>query len=352
MTTLRCDPTTGEWVILAPGRAARPQRVHRGGRESLPAFDAACPFCPGNEHRTPPEIERTPAGHGWQVRVVPNLFPAAGPGAEPGPDAGGLYRSAGGGGAHEVIVESPRHDARMDEMPAAEVATALGVWRDRYRALAALPGIRGVTVFKNFGSGAGTSLAHAHSQVVAVPVDTPAWVRARAQAARYAGETGRNLYEDLVEAERGGERRIADRGRFLAFVPFAAPAPFETWLAPTFGQASFDQVGDADLEDLAALVRDALRALRAACDDPDFNVVVDSAPPGAEHEDLFRWHIRILPRVTTAAGFELGSGMGINTVTPEEAAARLRSAVALAPAVRRPHGSEADRQRDDEEAAG
>lgn len=331
MSTLRQDPTTKEWVIQAPRRAARSHQPEPARRPALPEFEPSCPFCPGNEHLTPPEIDRLPQGPSWAARVVPNLFAALDGDGSTERRGGPAFREMGGVGRHEVVIESPRHDSRLDEMPRQEVAAVLRTWRDRYRRLKSHPWARAVVVFKNFGLAAGTSLPHPHSQIVATPVFPPESLLRFAVATRYYDDTGHCVYDDLVDDEReAGERIVAERGRLVALNPFASATPFETWIAPTFHQSSFGQLGDDDVDDLAALIADVLGGLRAAAHDPDYNLVVASAPANEESKPFFLWHVKVLPRLATAAGFELGSGMSINTVAPEDAAASLRDAMATA----------------------
>jgi UDPglucose--hexose-1-phosphate uridylyltransferase len=325
MSTLRQDPTTRQWAVLAPRRESRPHERLVVSRPSLPERDDTCPFCPGNEDQTPPEIDRLPHGEPWAVRVVPNLFAAlAGDGSveRSGPP---LFRKMPGAGSHEVIIESPQHDARLDTMELEDVARVVEMWRTRYRARIAEPHIRAVVVFKNFGPLAGTSLIHTHSQVVATPVFLPRLLRRLDVATRYADEHGSCVYDDVIAAEREARVRIvAECGPFLAFEPFAAGSPFETWITPTTHQPSFGDLADGDVEDLGCVVRDVLRAIRAACGDPDFNLVMFSAPSDGPPHAVFHWHIKVLPKLATPAGFELGSAMSINTVAPEDAAAALR----------------------------
>jgi len=188
-----------------------------------------------------------------------------------------------------------------------------------------------VVVFKNFGPLAGTSLVHPHSQIVAVPVFLPRLLRRLEVARRYLDENGTSLYDDLLAAERkAGERIIEERGRFVALEPWASESPFETWIVPTTHEPSFRQLADEDIPDLARLLTRVLGAIRRACADPDLNVVVSSAPADGEREYGYVWHLRILPKLSTPAGFEIGSGMSINTVPPEDAALALRSALAEA----------------------
>ncbi|HEY1330852.1 MAG TPA: galactose-1-phosphate uridylyltransferase [Actinomycetota bacterium] len=336
MSTLRQDPTTKDWVILAPRRAGRPHRPPEPGRAAPPERDPECSFCPGNEDRTPPEILRVPEGSPWRVRVFPNLFPAVGHDGDGRRDGVALFREMQGRGEHEVVVESPRHDARLDEMSHDEVTDVLRVWRERYRRLARRSWVRAVIVFKNFGPGAGTSLAHPHSQIVAIPVFPASWLRRFAVAIRYYDDTGHNLYDDMIDAERAAASRVvAERGRFLAFEPYASRTPFETTIMPAVHQSSFSQLTDEDTGDLARLLHDVTGALREAAGDPDYNLVVTSAPADDLQRRLVRWHVQILPKLALPAGFELGTGMNINPVMPEEAADALREALARREATRK-----------------
>jgi UDPglucose--hexose-1-phosphate uridylyltransferase len=330
MATLRQDPTTKEWIILAPRRGERPTVHDPLPRDPLPDQDVLCPFCPGNEHMTPPEIGRIAVNGSWDQRVVPNLFAALEPGGSlERQDAAGLFGEMGGVGSHEVIVESPRHGERMDEMSLDRLTRVIRVWRDRYVALKADPTTKGVVVFKNFGERAGTSLIHPHSQIVATPVFPPDSLRRYAVATRYYDDTGHCVYDDLLEAEiQRGDRLVSRVDGFAAVAPFAARVPFETWIMPLRHQTSFGQLEDDLLPALAEILRGILGALRRVAGDPDFNVVVLSAPSHEEWKPFFLWHLRILPRLATAAGFELGSGMYINTVAPEASAQLLREAMA------------------------
>jgi UDPglucose--hexose-1-phosphate uridylyltransferase len=328
MSTLRQDPTTRQWVVLAPRRGGRPHERLVVPRPTLPPLDQTCAFCPGNEEQTPPEIDRLEAGGAWTVRVVPNMFGALSGDGAATPSGPPLFREMPGAGSHEVVIESPRHDARLDEMDVPAVADVVRTWRTRYRALIAEPHIRAVVVFKNFGPLAGTSLIHTHSQIVATPVFLPRLLRRLDVATRYADENGTCVYDDVVAAEREAKvRLVAECGRFLAFEPFAPNSPFETWIAPVDHQASFGDLADADVDDLACVLRDVLRAIRAACGDPDYNLVVFSAPSDGRADRVFHWHVKVLPKLATPAGFELGSAMSINTVRPEEAAEALRGAL-------------------------
>ena len=329
MSTLRQDPTTRQWAILATRRGDRPHVDVVVPRPELPAFDPTCPFCPGNEDQTPPEITREPSGDAWQVRVVPNMYAALSGDGTAVRSGEPMFREMPGIGSHEVVIETPRHDGRLDEMSQDEVATAIWVWRDRYRALIARPDVRAVVVFKNFGALAGTSLTHSHSQIVATPVFLPRLLRRLDVATRYYDENGTCVYDQLIEAEAGaGLRMVEEHGGFVSLEPWAAQTPFETWIAPRFHQGSFGSLDDDGIRGLAGILIRTLTALRRACGDPDYNLVMYSAPTDGGHaEEVFHWHIKLIPRVSTQAGFEIGSAMAINTVAPEDAAQALRAAL-------------------------
>ena len=327
MSTLRQDPTTRQWAILSPPRSDRPHEHVVVPRQSLPRLDALCPFCTGNEDQTPPEILSDPPGKDWRVRVVPNMYPALSGDGSITRTGAPTFREMPGVGSHEVVIESPEHDSRLDTMSQRDVSRVVEVWRSRCRDLLAEPHIRAVVVFKNFGALAGTSLAHPHSQVVATPVFLPRLLRRLDVATRYYDENGTCVYDDVIAAERGAQIRLVDEcGKFVAFEPFASASAFETWIVPSFHQASFHDLADEDVDDLARILIRTLGAIHRACGDPDYNLVLYSAPTDG-HELVFHWHIKILPKLTLPAGFEIGSAMGINTVPPENAAAALRGAV-------------------------
>ncbi len=335
MSIIRQDPTTKEWVIVATDRALRPHDA-RKTRLARPVedFDRSCPFCPGNESRTPPELLRIPdaggtGGTGWSVRVIPNRFPVLTGRAEPlRREYAPLFREMDGVGCHEVIIESPLHNQVIPGMSDAQVERILRAYQARYRELSRDPRIKLIIIFKNHGETAGTSLTHPHSQLTAAPI-APVQIRKKYEVAiSHYDDTGRCLYCDLVEAEEHAKARIVlATDRFVVFQPFASRVPFETWIAPRRHQPSFAQVSGEDLTALAQVLRAILRALSTALGSHDFNYAIHSAPTRDENKDYYLWHIQILPRLTTTAGFELGSGIFITTALPEESAAVLRDLI-------------------------
>ena len=333
MPELRFDYTTADWVVFAPLRKLRPQYESRAPLSvSEASQDAAdCPFCPGNERFTPheifsfrsnPEVETS-----WQVRVVPNKFPALRIEEDHHRVQGGkIFERMGGCGAHEVVVESQDHSRFLAQQSMEQTELLLKTLQQRYIDLKRDKRFQTIIVFKNHGAGAGTSLKHPHWQIIATPV-VPRLLRTKcSEAMDYYDRTGNCLYCDLTLEELAAEKRvIATNDEFAAFVPYAAHLPFETWILPRRQQSTFDQLEPRQVGPLAEILKNVLLKLYVGLENPNFNLTIDAAPRGDEDKEYFQWHIRIMPRLATQAGFELGSGMSINTVLPEEAAAFLRN---------------------------
>lgn len=319
-------------MIFATERAKRPHDFvkHSPAGEALGSI-AACPFCPGNEALTPPEIfvDRKNESSPWSVRVVSNKFAALVPGGTiEHRQVGSIYREMEGVGAHEVIIETPKHDQTLALMEESAIFDVLKVYQRRYLRLRAEAWAKLILIFRNHGESAGTSLAHPHSQLIATPV-VPKDIRRRYEVATaYYDDTNRCLYCDIVENERKlGERLLLETKRFVVFHPFASKSPFETWIAPKRHQPSFGQVPEDDVAELACALRRTLLSLHKALSDPDYNYVIHSAPVEDELKSYYLWHIQIIPRLTKVAGFELGSGMSINTALPEETAKFIREVI-------------------------
>jgi UDPglucose--hexose-1-phosphate uridylyltransferase len=323
----RQDSTTSNWVLVAPGRGQRPNTVRRpSAQEPMMSWDASCPFCPGNEFMTPREVLSIPAEKDWQVRVVPNKFAALEPTAGSAEIRGlGLFQAMDGLGHHEVVVETPVHNRSLTDMEPGEVEVVLRAFQSREAALRGDPRVKLVLVFKNQGERAGTSLAHPHSQIIAAPLVPPDVQQRLAVARAYRDTHDRCLYCALRDAElAAGERVVFHGGHFLVIQPFASRMPFETWVLPLRHCAKLIDLEEAEIKELALLLRNILRAFSAELAFPAWNYVLHAAPVGEEHEECCLWHIQVLPRVATPAGFELGTGISITTALPEETARILR----------------------------
>jgi UDPglucose--hexose-1-phosphate uridylyltransferase len=306
---LRDDLVTGRKVLLAPGRAARPHTV--AVAEPGPSTVTGCPFCPGNERETPPEAHRTGAGDpdtpGWRVRVVPNLYPIVG-----GPDAG-----PGAGGVHEVAILDPDHSRDLGRMTDAGVDELFTVLRDRAR-LHTAAGLAHVQVLVNHGRAAGASIAHPHAQLIALEF-VPPLVR---EALERASMARTDVVAVNFEAAGPQGGRVIDTPGTWAWCPWAAGSPYETRITAPDAGPRFEATPDAALAGVARATRDVVAGIERVLGDVAYNVVVHNGP--AASGDWFHWYVTVVPRVSTVAGFEIGTGVLVNTVTPADAAAHLR----------------------------
>jgi UDPglucose--hexose-1-phosphate uridylyltransferase len=333
MSELRQDPTTREWVIIAPERAKRPQNMpKRELTEILPEWEESCPFCPTNENRTPPEILRFPLhskDSDWSVRVVPNLFSALTPdGSLLKVEKGYFFRKRAGVGAHEVIIDTPSHNAVMALMTYKHIEEVLSAYQQRYNTLKQKREIKFIMIFKNHGWASGTSLIHPHSQLIATPVIATYYNRKFDVAHEYYVDNARCIYCDLlIEELDRAERIVTETKNFIVFHPYASHVPYETWIMPKEHCASFGLLASIHLTELATVLKDSLLCLYKGLNDPDFNLMIDTATTEDEEDPYYHWHIRIMPRLTNIAGFEMGSGIRINTVLPEETANNMKHIV-------------------------
>ena len=338
MPELRQDPASHDWIVIAAERAKRPDEYRRDKKPAeRPAYVADCPFCEGNEQQTPPETfalrEGEPNAPGWLVRVVPNKFPALTPtGDMTRRIESGFFRKTDGVGHHEIIIESPRHDEHLATMDSAQAERVVLAYRERFHVLREDPRVANIIIFRNHGKGAGTSIIHAHSQLIATSV-VPNLIRDRLEAAaNHYDDTGRCLLGDILGKELEVGKRIVDENHtFVAFHPFASRQPFETWIVPKRIRASFGNIDDDECRNFAHILQRTLYRLREGLGDPDFNFVIHTAPVRDETQSYYAWYLQILPRISTPAGFEIGSGMSINVTLPEETAAFMRNISATAP---------------------
>jgi UDPglucose--hexose-1-phosphate uridylyltransferase len=285
-----------------------------------------CPLCEGHEDDTAPEIlavrgGSTPNGQGWLLRVVPNGVPVLRTEQTFAPRTDELLTRADGLGAHEVFVESPRHDASWQTMDVAAIARVLEAWRDRICDLGRDSRLRSVIVFKNHGPQAGARFQHPHSQLMAMPVVPPALADEVAGAARHHAATGRCVYCDLVASDLADSRRlVTQQGHAVAVAPFAARTPFALWVMPRAHASDFGTASADILTDVAAVLRTLAVRIASALDDPDVNIVLHTAPYGPGAAASYHWHVEVIPRVFRVTGFDLGTGTSVNPVSPEEAA--------------------------------
>ncbi len=332
MPELRKDPITRRWVIIATERSARPTDFPPG--EVMQNHSASCPFCEGQEGRTPPEIVavRRPGtaanSPGWEVRVVPNKFPALRIEGSSGVRFDGLFETMGGLGAHEVIIETPHHGLHPATMLPGQLATAYWMYRERYRDLDRDERFKYLLLFRNHGRSAGASLSHPHSQLIALPIVPKRATEEIEGAQAYFAREGRCVYCDILQQEMASRVRVVwENDEFTVFAPFAAWCPFECWIVPKRHEASFGNLGDGHIPALADAMHQTLGRLYHCLSNPPYNYIFHTAPYDTKVGHFYHWHIEIIPRLSQVAGFEWGSGFYINTVPPEDAARYLREVV-------------------------
>lgn len=334
MSEFRQDPVTGIWMLLAPERAGRPHDLLRTPGESVD--DGSCPFCAGREDMTPPtRWERSVPGEAaaWTVRVVENRWPAlTSPDDADGSDDTGApppYRSTTGFGAHEVIIETPRHGEGLADYSPEHARLLVDAWSDRLRFWFADGRLACPMIFRNWGRAAGASLAHAHTQLVVLPRVPEAIVRELGNFTGAALSSSGCILCDAMAADDTGGRVVFDDGVTAAHVPFASPVPYSIRIAPRRCEPTIATMGPESADSLASALVVCARAVRGTFGDAAFNLSVHVAPYTAMRVAglPFHWHIDLIPRSTHFAGLEVGSGLYVNVVDPDRAAAELRAGI-------------------------
>ena len=341
MGELRKDQITGRWVIISTDRGKRPTDFPLDIKENK--GKQSCPFCPGNEGLTPPEIYalRPEGGRkdstGWKIRVVPNKYPALGIDFPLTKKGIGFYDQMSGFGAHEVIIESIDHEKTIEDLSVEEIQDVVTICQDRIVDLHKDVRFRYVLLFKNEGPQAGASLSHPHSQLIATPI-TPKRVKEElAGAEAYYRQKERCVFCDTIAYEREeGVRLVYENEHFITYCPFASRFPFEMCLLPKHHELNFHE-SRAHIRDLAQCLKVTMEKLDGVLNHPQYNYVFHTAPNlfprrGYWHtiNEDFHWHLEIMPRLTKVAGFEWGTGFYINPTSPEDAAKYLREAKASA----------------------
>ncbi len=324
MPEIRKDVATGRRVIIAPERAARPQGF------AADTSSDACPFCAGQEQQTPHEIfaigpqDRVPDQSPWSLRIVPNKYPALVPHT-----SGDTLIEAGAiaaVGKHEVVIETPRHLTRFGDLSIAEAINVFTAYRDRLDAIANEDSHPFGLVFKNSGPEAGATLPHLHSQLVALPEVPIATNEKLRRSAEFKQQSGCCLWCDMLAKELADGRRIvAENEHFVAFCSFAGRFPYEMCVLPRNHETQFTQTCDTSLASLGNIMRDLIGRLEVNDQTANYNYWIHTLPFDTIEADHYHWHIEIVSRMTTVAGFEWGSGWFINPICPEDAAQILRS---------------------------
>jgi UDPglucose--hexose-1-phosphate uridylyltransferase len=337
---LRKDPITGRWVIISTDRAKRPTDFVR---EPIKPKGGFCPFCPGNESKTPPEIlgyrsstaggpEAPPDSPGWRVRVVPNKFPALGIEGNLDRAPEGMYDKMNGIGAHEVVIETPEHDKTLATLPIKRVEDVIWAFRDRMVDLKKDKRFKYILVFKNHGEPAGASLEHPHSQLIALPIIPKQAIEELEGAKQYYQFKERCIFCDEIRQElERGTRVVAENNGFVTLAPFAPRFPFETWILPKVHDSHFENAPSHVYENFARALQLLVAKADRVLDHPSYNFVIHTSPVQDGPNDYYHWHMEFMPKLTKVAGFEWGTGFYINPTPPEEAAKFLREAAVETP---------------------
>ncbi|MCM8792386.1 MAG: galactose-1-phosphate uridylyltransferase [Candidatus Omnitrophica bacterium] len=336
MPQLRKDPIIGRWVIISSERAKRPDQFGSLSEEPPEKF---CPFCEGQESHTSPEIfvirkeGSLPNKEGWQVRVVPSIRPFLRIEGELERQGKGIYDWMNGIGAHEIIVETPRHIANICDLSENEIVNVLTAYKNRIEDLERDIRFKYVLIFKNYGwIAGGGKIKHTRSQLIATPVNPKRVKEELVGAQHYYEHHERCIFCDLIKQElKEKDRLVLDVDGFIAIVPFAARFPFEVWILPKRHNCDFVSLGEQEKKDLAKILKLVLLKIKNGLNDPSYNYVLHTAPFRREKIGYWRtieydyhWHIEIMPRLTRVAGFEWGTGFYICPILPEDCAKFLR----------------------------
>jgi len=339
MPEFRQNPATRQWVILSPERTSRPNCFVATSNSPVHGKQGElnCPFCPGNEHMTPPETLRVSnacvvsGNDKWSVRTFPNKYPALSYACESKTACDGFFVKLEGNGCHEVMVDTPLHFQSMHEMSDSQIHDLLFTYLNRYRKFTRLPHIRSIVLFKNAGAMAGCSIEHPHTQILASAL-VPSDILERLNIAlQHYDKHASCLYCRMLDMELCDEKRILlETEHFVAFHPFASKSPYETWILPRRHSSCFGEATDDEVYELGFLLREILRCFGEELGAFEYNYLIQSVPldgNGSVTTERYHWHAQVIPKLTMLAGFEAATGMYINPVTPETSAKTLRSVV-------------------------
>jgi len=338
---LRKDYLLDRWVVIATERGRRPTDFAK--QKKKPAQVSVCPLCPGNEHMTPPavlvylksngEIRKDKDENGlrhknWLIRCIPNLYPAFAP-PQAQIDHTQIMKSDSFGlaiGHHEVLVESPRHDEDPADAKLPQLVHVINAYIDRLRELSAKPYVQYVSIFRNHGLEAGASLSHAHSQIIATPLVPTIIDKEIAASKNFWNQHGKCVFCEIIKKESKSPRLVHDNARFVVLAPYASVHPMEFWILPKKHDGNILSLTHTEVEAFAETLKASLKGLKDLVNDPPYNYGFHLST-NKDAENCYHWHLEVYPRLSIWAGFEKSTGVYINTVTPETAAAELRKAI-------------------------
>ena len=348
---LRINPIVPtESVLIATARSMRPQKAEEAAPRDTRQHVERCPFCRGNEEKTPPEITRAPKEGDWAIRIVENLYPVLGDDRQNPNMIFGLQQAINGYGRHEVIVDHSQHGIAIHEMSQSHLSLLFQTYQSRMRELYdSDKRLKYVLVFKNFGPAAGASMAHTHSQIIATPV-IPQNVQDEVEhSKKYYEKNHHCIFCTLVDEALTYEATIYDRDsgkvvrkidvgqyvvergeHFIAIKPFASRYEWEVHILPLVHNSDFIKATAEELDDFANVFKRTMQRLDAVIGGAQYNYFLHTVPLDQQYDDCqnsYHWHLEICPRTSIPSGFELGSGLFVNTVSPEAAAVQLSNVV-------------------------
>ncbi|MCP4708521.1 MAG: galactose-1-phosphate uridylyltransferase [Planctomycetes bacterium] len=329
MSEYRYNLITNRWVILSAQRGHRPSDYSRRQSPSISDYDENCPFCPGQEKMTPPEIaslrptSTEPDSPGWTVRVVPNKYPALHEKIELFNCDPSIARPALG--RHEVIIESPRHNCSFEQHDFEQARQICYTLRERYLNHHRNRRPRLISIFYNHGRTSGASLSHPHFQLMAQDVIPSRLIDQLNHCRNYLHQHQQNVFDVVIQNELTDKSRlVAENNFFAAFCPYASMVSYELYLVPKIDQSHLGMITDEMLDDFTQLLQHILRRLKHNLNDPDYNLVFHTAPSDEKDYPGFRWYVQLYPRLNVPGGFELATDTYINTLPPESAAQSYR----------------------------
>lgn len=325
MPEFRQNIATKEWVIFDTEKAAKPEDLRNPDRSNGAGKPADCPFCPGNESKTSGATFVIGDEKNWRVRCFETKNPVLIQHAPKIEDRHSLYRSLPGEGVHEVIVDTPDHNAHLATMPEKQVLDLFTAYQNRYQSMLSNPHIALPLLFKNQGPASGTRVAHAHSQIVGTSV-VPINIRHRMdEAQKYYETEGSCVFCKMLETEMKDKVRIIEENdHYAAFVLYASLSPFHMWIMPKRHLMSFGDANEKEVAALARIMQRVTKRLDVGLNSPAYNYVVQSAPLDRGETEAFHWYMTLVVRTSKFSGFELGSGMFTNSVPPEASASFLQ----------------------------
>ncbi|UCD55163.1 MAG: galactose-1-phosphate uridylyltransferase [Candidatus Omnitrophota bacterium] len=328
MSQLRRDPITGRWIIVNYEKVVEPEEF---------SFERAvksnntkkCPFCPGNEHMTPPEIVAhrnigAPNTPGWTIRVVPNKYPALEIKGDLNKQGIGVFDRMNGIGAHEVIVDIPHHMRDVADISDEQAEEIIWSYISRNTDLRKDKRFKYILIFRNYGKSAGASLEHPHSQLIALPI-VPKRVNEELNSSlEYYNYKDRCVFCDILVQELSDKERIVEENDFfISFCPFVSRFPYEMWIMPKRHESHFTSLQKEEVKPLGTILRNSMKKLKKLLNNPPYNYIIHTSPINGFEKEYYHWHIEIMPKLVNVAGFEWGSGFYVNPIPPEVAARNL-----------------------------